>query len=209
MRSFGRLIARADNPSPFHKQRSSDEASHSYGRQRLFCCRMSPPYATVSCAFSRSCSQAATSGDSRVTRADCPMLTALRIMGRNRIAVAVLALLVCGFVAWVVCCSKGPFSKTSSNSGRATPTPPPPPNNHSVAISWRPSASLGVATYNVYRSTASGGPYTRVGWRVDHPSFTDTAVQPGTTYFYVVTSVTTANVESTKSSEIRATVPTP
>jgi hypothetical protein len=144
--------------------------------------------------------------DSRITRTDWRMWTALRMIKRNRIAVVLFAVVVCGLFAWIVCCSNGPSSKTSSSSGGSTPTPPPP-SGHSVVISWQQSTSPGVATYNVYRSTVSGGPYTRVGWRVDRASFTDTAVQPGTTYFYVVTSVTTSNVESTISSEIKATVP--
>jgi mannan endo-1,4-beta-mannosidase len=55
----------------------------------------------------------------------------------------------------------------------------------------------------------SGGPYTRVGWRVNGASFTDTGVQGGATYFYVVTSVTNSNVESVVSSEVKVTVPSP
>ncbi|HEY6349371.1 MAG TPA: IPT/TIG domain-containing protein [Candidatus Angelobacter sp.] len=80
---------------------------------------------------------------------------------------------------------------------------------HSVSISWKASSSEDVGTYNIYRATASGGPYTRVAWRVPGSSFTDSGVQPGATYFYVVTSVTTSNVESVVSSEVRATVPAP
>ena len=78
---------------------------------------------------------------------------------------------------------------------------------HSVSISWKASSSAEVGTYNVYRATTSGGPYTRVGWRVPGVSFTDMNVHSGATYFYVVTSVTTSNVESVVSSEVRASVP--
>ena len=80
---------------------------------------------------------------------------------------------------------------------------------HSVSISWKASSSENVGAYNVYRATASGGPYTRVGWRVSGVNFTDANVQAGITYYYVVTSVTTSNVESLVSSEVRATVPQP
>ena len=48
-----------------------------------------------------------------------------------------------------------------------------------------------------------------MGWRVSGRNFTDTNVQAGITYYYVVTSVTTSNVESLVSSEVRATVPQP
>jgi fibronectin type 3 domain-containing protein len=114
--------------------------------------------------------------------------------------------LVCALMAG---CGAGSSAATTSiNSNSPTPTPTPVPA-HSVSISWQASSSPQVGFYNVYRSSVSGGPYSRVGWRVSGTSFTDTAVQPGTTYYYVVTSVTTSNVESTKSSEIKATVPTP
>jgi len=48
-----------------------------------------------------------------------------------------------------------------------------------------------------------------VGWRVSGTTFNDGAVQPGATYFYVITAVTTSNVESVISTEVKATVPSP
>lgn len=95
----------------------------------------------------------------------------------------------------------GAFEVSASSSAHGTSPP------HSVSISWKASSSEEVGSYNIYRATASGGPYTRVGWRVPGVSFTDTTVQPGITYFYVITSVTTSNVESLASSEVRASVP--
>jgi hypothetical protein len=132
------------------------------------------------------------------------------MFSRYRCSMVLCVGLLCGLMAG---CGGG-SSVTSSTGGPGptpmpTPTPTPTPPVHSVAISWQTSTSPGVGFYNVYRSTVSGGPYTRVGWRVSGASYTDTAVQPGATYFYVVTSVTTSNVESTISSEIKATVPTP
>ena len=62
-------------------------------------------------------------------------------------------------------------------------------------------------SYNVYRSTRSGGPYSKIA-SVSTTSFSDTAVQAGTTYFYVVSAVNSSNVESPASSpEMSATVP--
>jgi len=126
---------------------------------------------------------------------------------RSRIRTAVFVAGLCGVIAWIACCGGVGGSKSGNSGGAPTPTPAPP--GHSVSISWNASTSPGVAGYNVYRSTTSGGPYTRVGWRVSGGSFTDTAVQAGATYFYVVTAVTASNVESVVSSEIKTTVPSP
>ena len=98
-----------------------------------------------------------------------------------------------------------------SNEASATPTAPtkpaPPasltatPGNAQVGLSW--PASAGATSYNVYRSTTSGGPYgapVPVGATV----YTDSTVSNGTTYFYVVTAVNGAG-ESGFSPEASAT----
>jgi hypothetical protein len=106
----------------------------------------------------------------------------------------------------------GGGSLTSNNSpGGPGPTPTPTPGSpqaHSVSVSWTPSTSSGVTSYNVYRSATSGGPYARVG-NTGSSSFTDNTVQGGATYFYVVTALNAAQVESPVSTEIKVTVPTP
>jgi hypothetical protein len=80
---------------------------------------------------------------------------------------------------------------------------------HSAAVSWTPSTST-VAGYNVYRSAASGGPYTKLDSSVvAGDGFTDTSVQAGQTYYFVVTAVTAAGVESTDSTQASVTIPTP
>jgi len=80
---------------------------------------------------------------------------------------------------------------------------------HSVTLSWGPSLSE-VAGYNVYRSTQSGGPYTKLNSSpVSTTAYTDSTVQAGQTYFYVATAVDSENVESVFSNEISATIPTP
>jgi len=79
--------------------------------------------------------------------------------------------------------------------------------NHSVALSWSPSTSS-VVGYNTYSSTQSGGPYTKLtGTPVAANSYTDTAVQAGQTYYFVVTSVDSSNMESAYSAEVSALVP--
>jgi hypothetical protein len=79
--------------------------------------------------------------------------------------------------------------------------------NHSVALSWSPSTST-VVGYNTYSSSQSGGPYTKLtGAPVAATSYTDSAVQAGQTYYFVVTSVDSSNLESAYSGEVSALVP--
>src|SRR5579864_7507975 len=72
--------------------------------------------------------------------------------------------------------------------------------NGQVGLSW--SASSGATSYNVKRSTTSGGPYTTIASPTT-TSYTDTGVTNGTTYFYVVSAVNTAG-ESANSSQVSA-----
>jgi hypothetical protein len=79
--------------------------------------------------------------------------------------------------------------------------------SHSVTLNWTASAST-VSGYNVYRSTVSGGPYTKLNSTLDvATTYVDTSVQAGLTYFYVVTSVDSSSVESVNSTEVSATIP--
>jgi fibronectin type 3 domain-containing protein len=81
------------------------------------------------------------------------------------------------------------------------------PVAHSVTLSWTASTST-VAGYNVYRSSVSGGPYTKLNASPDtSTTYVDSAVQAGQTYYYVVTSVDSAGTESTFSAEVSATIP--
>jgi hypothetical protein len=83
------------------------------------------------------------------------------------------------------------------------------PVSHSVTLNWTASTST-VAGYNTYRSTVSGGPYTKLNSAlVTSIQYTDSTVQAGQTYYYVVTSVDSSDVESTYSNRVPATVPTP
>jgi len=100
----------------------------------------------------------------------------------------------------------------SANSSQVSATPqlaiPPVPTNliatagnAQVGLSW--SASSGATSYNVKRSTTSGGPYTTIGSPTT-TSYTDTGVTNGTTYYYVVAAVNTAG-QSGNSSQVSAT----
>lgn len=89
------------------------------------------------------------------------------------------------------------------------PPPPPPPVQHTVKLSW--NASVGsVIGYKVYRSEVSGssyGPLTVTA--INALTYTDATVASGTTYYYVVTSVDSAGVESAYSNQVTAAVPSP
>lgn len=82
------------------------------------------------------------------------------------------------------------------------------PLAHSVDVTWTISSSPGVVSYSIYRSTVSGGPYSKVG-SATGTIFTDSTVQAGKTYFYVVTAVDGSANESVVSGEVTAAVPTP
>lgn len=97
---------------------------------------------------------------------------------------------------------------TGSFSGTGTTTSAPAAK-HSVSLTWSESSS-GIAGYNVYRGTASAGPYSKInGGMASTPSFIDTSVSAGKTYFYVATAVTASGTESKYSNPITVTVPTP
>ncbi|MGB7727463.1 MAG: choice-of-anchor D domain-containing protein [Candidatus Acidiferrum sp.] len=77
-----------------------------------------------------------------------------------------------------------------------------------VKLQWQPSRSTGVIGYYVYRSTVSGGPYTKV---VSAPnagtSYSDSNVISGAEYYYVVTAVGADGNESTYSAQVAVSVP--
>jgi hypothetical protein len=103
------------------------------------------------------------------------------------------------------------FASNASNSpavGAVTGSGTVP--QHSVALGWNTSTSVGVVGCNIYRGTVSGGPYTRINSALDAtPYDTDSTVQGGQTYYYVVTAVDSAGAESSYSSPAQAVIPSP
>jgi hypothetical protein len=59
--------------------------------------------------------------------------------------------------------------------------------NTQVSLSW--TASSGAVSYNVKRSTSSGGPYATTVTGIAATRYTDTGLTNGTTYFYVVSAI--------------------
>jgi beta-galactosidase len=78
------------------------------------------------------------------------------------------------------------------------------PGNSLIVLNW--NASSPGASYNVKRSTVTGGPYTPIATSVSNTNFTDSSVATCQTYFYVVT-VTNAGNESLPSVEASASLP--
>jgi hypothetical protein len=71
-----------------------------------------------------------------------------------------------------------------------------------VYLAWNPST--GATGYNVKRATTSGGPYTTIASNVASPSYLNTGLTNGTTYYYVVSAVNSIG-ESANSAQVRAT----
>ena len=114
-----------------------------------------------------------------------------------------------GSISFISNAANSPTSGTFTGTGSQPSTPPSnPPPAHSVSLFWSPSPSA-VIGYNVYRGTTSGGPYPSKLTSSPQPttSLVDNTVMPGTTYYYVATSVDENAVESIFSNQLTATVP--
>ncbi len=81
---------------------------------------------------------------------------------------------------------------------------------HWVTLTWdasAPAKGVAVKSYNIYRSTTSGGPYAKLASHVVGPPYEDRLVNSGRTYFYVVTALDQSDHESGYSREIKAAIP--
>jgi hypothetical protein len=82
-------------------------------------------------------------------------------------------------------------------------------NSHTVTLNWTASTTPGVS-YNVYRSTTSGGPYAKLTTTpLAALTYVDSGVVAGQTYYYVTTAVDGTGTESVKSNEAQGAVPFP
>jgi cellulose 1,4-beta-cellobiosidase len=100
----------------------------------------------------------------------------------------------------------GGSSASAGGGGRGNPPATPTdlaatPSNHQVSLTWNTATTA--SSYNVSRSTTSGGPYTHAA-NATVSNDTDTGLANGTTYYYVVSAVN-ANGESVNSSAVSAT----
>jgi len=78
-------------------------------------------------------------------------------------------------------------------------------SNHSVALSWNPSTSSGIAGYNIYRATyaSSCGSFAKINGSLDaNTVYTDSNVVDGSSYCYATTAVNSSNEESSPSNVV-------
>ena len=109
----------------------------------------------------------------------------------------------------------GTNESSNSNEDSATPNDPPPAaptglvataGDGSVSLNWDDNTEPDLAGYNVYRSTTSSGPYSKInGTLVASSTYNDTGVTNGTTYYYVVRAEDNGTNESSNSNEDNAT----
>jgi fibronectin type 3 domain-containing protein len=103
-----------------------------------------------------------------------------------------------------------------SNEDSATPydaTPPAPPTSlvasagdGTVSLDWLDNSEDDLDGYNIYRSTTSGGGYSKLnGLLLSETFYDDNSVTNETTYYYVVTAVDIYTNESGYSTEVSAT----
>jgi len=106
--------------------------------------------------------------------------------------------------------SAGAATVTVTNSNGQSASLPSGFTFHSVDLVWSApsSSSAPIAGYNVYRGSASTGPFGRLNGStlVISTSFTDPTVQGSTTYYYEVKSVDPNGVESPPAGPVAATI---
>ena len=78
---------------------------------------------------------------------------------------------------------------------------------HSVSLAWHVDKSNAVG-YNIYRGVQATGPFTKINSKLNSaPTFTDSSVEPGLTYFYATTAVNKRGKESKYSKPVEVTIP--
>jgi fibronectin type 3 domain-containing protein len=80
---------------------------------------------------------------------------------------------------------------------------------HDVILSWAASGSSGVIGYNIFRGATSRKESTTPlnSSPITGTTYTDSNVTAGQTYYYMITAVSSSDVQSADSGEVSATVP--
>jgi fibronectin type 3 domain-containing protein len=103
----------------------------------------------------------------------------------------------------------------SYNSSQASAiTAPPAPTglsasggNQQISLSW--SAATGASSYNIRRSTSSGGPFNQIASGISGTSYTDTGLAANTTYYYIVEASNSGGVSSMSNQASATTTSSP
>jgi fibronectin type 3 domain-containing protein len=105
----------------------------------------------------------------------------------------------------------GLVAKMAPNVAPAAPTGlTSNPTMEIIMLNWNDNNEPDFNGYNIYRSTTSGSGYVKLNSSLLSSSdYNDTDVSKGTIYYYVVTAVDTAGLESVYSGEISATLSSP
>ena len=121
-------------------------------------------------------------------------LASIRLMANRETFVRLSSLLVLATAVVFQGCGASTGSTGSGASGGTggnTGTPPAAPSGLTatagtgqVSLSW--TATQGATSYDIKRSTTSGGPYAQIGTATTN-SYVDSGLTNGTTYYYVVT----------------------
>ena len=113
-----------------------------------------------------------------------------------------------GTLVFELCILAGVFWTCWACGGTSPSSKAIEPTKHTVVLSWTASTTPQVK-YNIYRGTEHLGPYpTKLNSNPQTlTTFTDSSVQNGAIYYYVVTAVDTQSVESGYSNEVQAVIP--
>lgn len=95
--------------------------------------------------------------------------------------------------------SNSPIVQSISGTGTA-------PIQHTVDLTW--AGSPNAVSYNIYRGTVSGGPYTMIN-SSSTTAYADNSVVSGQTYYYVAAALDSSSNESGYSNETQAVIPNP
>ena len=118
-------------------------------------------------------------------------------MRRSSISPRFRIVLLLALLCFVSACAWSP--QGSSTGAKSHFLPDAEKASRSVSLSWSPSQKA--IGYNVYRADRAGGPYRRITSGIVAANLFVDHVNSGQTYFYVVTAVDGAGVESLPSME--------
>jgi hypothetical protein len=96
------------------------------------------------------------------------------------------------------------FSRDRTPPARPTGLKATAVSSSQINLGWAANTDRDLSYYRVYRSTSSGGPYTRIASNITAIQYSSTGLAADTTYYYVVTAVDTSGNESGYSNQASA-----